>query len=193
MKLRLIGTALAFTLVTLTGPAMSAPPPGAPAGAPAGAMDPILAGPRPAGIAMAPCRADLSVDLLSISKPSGASTYVVNVIIRNAGTEAFSAPPIYTGIVVEATNGGTSAKISVPMGDISSLAPGAGRRLAAVLPRTAFDSFEFWGELRAYINYGPDAPRCGLDPNASNNELGMTNAQIRDWLTGATSMRTVRR
>ena len=131
-----------------------------------------------------PCRMDLSVESIDMRKSGTTGPISASMVIKNLGTEAFSASAQFTGAVLEATHGGTNAVTTIPAGDISFVRPGDTRRFSVNMPRTVFDSLEFSGELRGFINFGPDAPRCGLDRNPANNELRMSNEQVRAWFYG---------
>lgn len=140
-----------------------------------------------------PCRMDLSVDSIDMRKSGTTGPISASIVIKNVGTEAYNAPAIYAGAVLQATHGGTNAVTTFEAGDIVTLLPGRTRRFSVVMPRTVFDSLEFSGELRGFINFGPDAPRCGRDPNPANNELRMPNQQVRTWFYGTTPTVIVRR
>lgn len=140
-----------------------------------------------------PCRMDLSVDSIDMRKSGTTGPISASIVIKNVGTEAYNAPAIYAGAVLQATHGGTNAVTTFEAGDIVTLLPGRTRRFSVVMPRTVFDSLEFSGELRGFINFGPDAPRCGRDPNPANNELRMPNQQVRAWFYGTTPTVIVRR
>ena len=140
-----------------------------------------------------PCRMDLSVESIDMRKSGTTGPISASMVIKNLGTEAFSAPASFTGAVFEATHGGTNRVTTFPAGDISIVRPGDTRRFSITMPRTVFDSLEFSGELRGYINFGPDAPRCGRDPNPANDELRMSNEQVRAWLYGTAPTVIVRR
>jgi flagellar motor component MotA len=41
------------------------------------------------------------------------------------------------------------------------------------------------GTVRAYVTLNPAAPQCGTDADSANNELRLTNEQVRAWLRGS--------
>ena len=140
-----------------------------------------------------PCRMDLSVESIDMRKSGTTGPISASMVIKNLGAEEFSAPAQFTGAVFEATHGGTNAVTTIPAGDISFVRLGDTRRFRVNMPRTVFDSLEFSGELRGFINFGPDAPRCGRDRNPANDELRMSNEQVRGWFYSSEPTVIVRR
>jgi hypothetical protein len=142
---------------------------------------------------LGPCRADLSVESISLLKTGPTGPINISMVYKNVGTEAFDAPPRFTGAVIDTTSGATNLTTSHPASDIAVVRPNQSRRVSLTMPRTVFDTFEFAGEVRAWINFGPDAPRCGMDSNRSNDELRVSNRQVRDWLGGTALQVEIRR
>lgn len=187
----------AFSILALTSSgtlALAAPPasqtvsPDAVLGTPS--LRPLT--PAQADAARGPCRNDLSVDSIELSRRTPTGPMNIRVRYKNIGTEAFDAPPRFTAIVIETTHGGT-ARSERTSQDISRVLPGATQVFTILKPRTIFDTLEFSGEVRAFVNFGPDAPRCGMDPNPANDSLAMTNEQVRAWFYGTAPSVIVRR
>lgn len=131
-----------------------------------------------------PCRADLSIESIILKKSGPTGPLSINIVIKNVGSEAFNAPPRFTGAVIQTTNGASEAVTRRDVANIALIRPGESRRFATTLRRSVFDEVEFGGEVLAYLNFGPDAPRCGVDPNPDNDSLSVSNDQVREWLGG---------
>jgi hypothetical protein len=193
MKIHILSASI-IVLVTAASTVIAAPRANGPVAVPIGPVTPTIIPQGQRDALLGPCRMDLSVESIELRK-SGVvgGPFVANMIIKNIGTEAYDAPAMYAGAVFHATMGGSSIVTTTEAGDITLLQPGRTRRLTATIPQTAFDSTEFFGDLRGFINFGPDAPRCGRDRNPANDELRISFEQIRDWYNSPRQTVFVRR
>jgi hypothetical protein len=134
------------------------------------------------------CQADLSVESLELRK--AATVLSIRVVVANVGTERFIAQPRFTPTVtIETVNGATGVATQHRTGNLAQIMPGNQNRSATTLRRTAFGTGENVGTVRGYITLNPAAPECSTDADSTNNEMQLTNEQVRAWLRGsATSM-----
>lgn len=143
------------------------------------------------------CRADLSVESIELRKSGPAGPTSIRMVVRNVGSEAFSTSPVFAKAVIEVQDGATGATTRHAVGNIVLVRPGESRQSAVTLRRAGFGTFlpprNNAGEIRASVNFSPNAPRCGIDPNSANDQLVATHEQVRDWLRGPQPNVVVRR
>lgn len=143
------------------------------------------------------CRADLSVESIELRKSGPTGPTGIRMVVRNIGSEAFSTSPVFTKAVIEVQDGATGATTRHAVGNIVLLRPGESRQSAVTLRRAVFNTFlpprYNAGEIRASVNFSPNAPRCGIDRNSANDQLVATHEQVRDWLRGSQPNVFVRR
>jgi hypothetical protein len=174
MKLKQVSLISIIALCTYGSLAFGAPPAGQAVGPSATqAITPMNQQQRKA--VLVPCIVDLSIQRVRITRPTPTGPWLVGVIIKNLGTSAFDAPPAFTGLVVEETIG--TYVHGWPAGDISNVPAGA----EISMSYTIVHSEGAVRAVRAFLNFGPDAPACGLDINSANNALGFSGAQISEW------------
>ena len=132
------------------------------------------------------CRADLSVESIELRKAAASGPLSIRVVVANAGTERFFAPPRFMAVVtIETVNGATGVATQHRTGNIALMLPGNENRSATTLRRSAFGSGENVGTVRGYVTLNPAAPECGMDADSTNNEFLLTNEQVRAWLRGS--------
>jgi hypothetical protein len=132
------------------------------------------------------CQADLSVESIELRKNQGAGVLAIRVVVANVGTERFIAQPRFMPTVtIETVNGATGVATQHRTGNLAQILPGGENRSATALRRTAFGSGQNVGTVRAYVTLNPAAPQCGTDADSTNNELRLTNEQVRAWLRGS--------
>ena len=145
------------------------------------------------------CRTDLSVESIELRKSGSGPNAVTSIrmVVKNIGSEAFSTSPVFAKAVIEVQDGATGATIRHDVGNIVLVRPGERRRSAVTLRRGVFNTFlpahHNAGEIRASVNFSPNAPRCGIDQNSENNQLVATHEQVRDRLLGSQPNVFVRR
>lgn len=143
------------------------------------------------------CRADLSVESIELRKSGPTGPTSIRMVVRNVGSEAFSTSPVFAKAVIEVQDGATGATTRHAVGNIVLVRPGESRQSAVTLRRAVFNTFlpprNNSGAIRASINFSPNAPRCGIDPNSANDQLVATHEQVRDWLRGSQPNVFVRR
>lgn len=143
------------------------------------------------------CRADLSVESIELRKSGPTGPTSIRMVVRNVGSEAFSTSPVFAKAVIEVQDGATGAITRHAVGNIVVVQPGQSRQSAVTLRRAVFGTFmpprNNAGQIRASVNFIPNAPRCGIDPNSANDELVATHEQVRGWLRGSQANVFVRR
>lgn len=143
------------------------------------------------------CRADLSVESIELRKSGPTGPTSIRMVVRNVGSEAFSTSPVFAKAVIEVLDGATGETTRHAVGNIVLVRPGESRQSAVTLRRAVFGTFlpprNNAGQIRASVNFSPNAPRCGIDPNSANDELVATHEQVRDWLRGSQPNVFVRR
>ncbi len=143
------------------------------------------------------CRVDLSVESIELRKSGPTGPTSIRMVVRNVGSEAFSTSPVFAKAVIEVQDGATGATTRHAVGNIVLSQPGQSRQFAVTLRRAVFGTFmpprNNAGQIRASVNFSPNAPRCGIDPNNANDELVATHEQVRDWLRGSQPNVFVRR
>jgi hypothetical protein len=188
MKAHVNATLLLLTATTISSVALAAPPAsqtvtqGTVAKIPGSSL-----APRRADAPRTTCNVDLSVQRVRITRPTPTGSWDVGVIIKNLGTDAFNAPAIYTGLMIEETIGTYAHSWSA--GDITQVPAGA----EISMSYTISPAVGVVRPIRAYLNFGPDAPICGLDANASNNELILSGPLIAEWSASPRLATQVRR
>ena len=131
------------------------------------------------------CQADLSVESIELRKAASGGVLSIRVVVANVGTDRFYAQPRFMPVVtIETVNGATGVATQHPAGNIALILPGNERQSSTALRRTAFGSGQNVGTVRAYVTLNPSAPQCGTDADSTNNELRLTNEQVRAWLRG---------
>ncbi len=163
----------AATLTAVASLAFAAPPAG---------QTPVFQNPAtqapllPAKPKLGPCNVDLSVQRVRITRETPTSSnWLVNVAIKNVGSDAFDAPAAFTGLVVEETIG--TYVHGWPAGDITTVAPGAVISMSySIVSSTAPER-----SVRTFLSFGPDAPRCGVDGSSGNDQLIISGPQIAEW------------
>jgi len=149
------------------------------------------------GTEVGSCRADLSVESIELRKSGPTGPTSIRMVVKNTGTESFSTTPVFANAMIEIKNGATGAVTQHPVGNIVLIRPGQSQQLSVTLRRTVFDTFmpqrSSAGGVRASVNFSPNAPRCGMDPNSENDQLVATHEQVRDWLSGVQPFVFVRR
>lgn len=135
------------------------------------------------------CRTDLSVESIEMRKSGPNGPTSIRMVVRNVGSEVFSTSPVFAKAVIEVQDGATGATTRHAVGNIVLVRPGESRQSAVTLRRAVFGTFlpprNNAGEIRASVNFSPNAPRCGIDPNSANDQLVATHEQVRDWLRGS--------
>lgn len=143
------------------------------------------------------CKADLLVESIELRKSGPTGPTSIRMVVRNVGSEAFSTSPVFAKAVIEVQDGATGATTRHAVGNIVLVRPGESRQFAVTLRRAVFSTFlpprNNAGEIRASVNFSPNAPRCGIDPNSANDQLVATHEQVRDWLRGRQPKVVVRR
>ena len=130
------------------------------------------------------CQADLSVESIELRK--AATVLSIRVVVANVGTERFYAQPRFMPTVtIETVNGATGVATQHRTANLAQILPGNENRSATTLRRTAFGNGQNVGTVRAYVTLNPVAPECGTDADSNNNELRLTNEQVRAWLRGS--------
>lgn len=149
------------------------------------------------GTEVGSCRADLSVESIELRKSGPTGPTSIRMVVKNTGTESFSTTPVFAKAMIEMQNGATGAVTQHPAGNIVLIRPGQSQQLSVTLRRAVFDTFmpqrNSAGSVRASVNFSPNAPRCGIDPNSENDQLIATHEQVRDWLSGVQPFVFVRR
>jgi hypothetical protein len=139
--------------------------------------------PLPLGI----CRVDLSVERITVSRLPPGRGWNVAVTYKNIGLDAYDAPASFAGLVLEETIG--TYVHGWPVGDIASLEPGASVTLTQTISATSAAV----RPVRAYLNFGPDAPRCGIDTNRTNDQLSIAGDHLSEWSASSRPVLDVRR
>lgn len=143
------------------------------------------------------CRTDLSVESIELRKSGPTGPTSIRMVVRNVGSEAFSTSPVFAKAVIEVQDGATGATTRHAVHNIVLVRPGGIHQSSATLRRAEFNTFlpprNTAGEIRASVNFSPNAPRCGIDPNGANDELVATHEEVRGWLRGPQANVFVRR
>lgn len=144
-----------------------------------------------------PCKIDLSVESIELRKTGPTGPTSIRMVITNVGSEAFSTTPVFAKAVIEVQDGATGAITRHAVGNIVVVQPGQSRQFAVTLRREVFGTFlpprNNAGQIRASVEFSPNAPRCGIDPNSVNDELVATHEDVRGWLQGSQANVFVRR
>lgn len=133
-----------------------------------------------------PCRAELSVDRIEISRRADGSAFDITVTVRNSGTEAATGDSTASGGVLGIRLDLTSiyrprdeVVFTKQVANIDVLQPGTSRSYGFSLT-----SRELSGSARSInvrIDRGPDGPRCAYDARRNNDGLGISGTTMRDW------------
>jgi len=147
----------------------------------------------------APCRVDLAITSITLTKLSRPGYARVDFEVVNLGPSAWNsgANQQLANLVVHNNNTGADYTLSVPFG---------GRRIArnerAALVRSttianAWDTHEFGGTVSASLAFGPDnaidGNTCNDDTNAANNTFNLTTEQVWAFVASARTTQTFRR
>ena len=131
-----------------------------------------------------PCRAELSVDRLDVSRSADGTTYTVNVTISNIGTEpavgAQTNAGGVLGVALEVTDVRRVQSYSAQVADIDIIHPATSRTFSGTIPAREVQAQST--QILARINRGPDGPRCAYDARRNNDGMGISVSTMRAWL-----------
>lgn len=131
-----------------------------------------------------PCRAELSVDRVEVSRRADSSAYDFTVTVRNSGTEAATGVDGttrgYLGLRIDVSSSyqpRPAVSYSAQVANIDVIAPGASRSYgfsvsARNIPRQSRD-------VSIRLDRGPDGPRCAYDARRNNDGLGIAFATMK--------------
>ena len=134
-----------------------------------------------------PCRAELSVDRVEVSRSADGSSYNITATIKNSGTEAATGARTAAGGVLglrlDVTSiytGRSQIAFTQQIADIDVIDAGSSRSYGVSvssrnIPRDSRD-------ITLRIDRGPDGPRCAYDARSNNDGLGIDERTMRAWL-----------
>jgi hypothetical protein len=137
--------------------------------------------------ATGPCRAELSVDRIEISRRADRSAYDITVTVKNSGTEPATGTSggsrSVLGLKLEVNSLYTPRSqltYTAQVADIDVVNAGASRSYgfsvsATNIPRGSRD-------IIVRIDRGPDGPRCAYDSRVNNDALSVSEATMRGSL-----------
>ncbi|MEQ1499220.1 MAG: hypothetical protein ABL914_11205 [Novosphingobium sp.] len=145
-----------------------------------------ITAPAPTG----PCRADLRVGRIDISRGADGRSYNVTATIENVGTEAATGPNGILGVSLEVRSNVSlrETHYSAPIGNIDVIHPGTSRSYSGSVSNGVIRPSSRY--LSARINRGPDGPRCVYDSVPSNDALAVTISTADSWLRAGHSVYT---
>ena len=128
-----------------------------------------------------PCRAELSVDRLDVSRSADGTTYTVNVTISNIGTEPAEGAQTNAGgvlgVALEVTDLRRVQSYSAQVADIDIIHPATSRTFSGTIPAREVQAQST--QILARINRGPDGPRCAYDARRNNDGMGISVSTMR--------------
>ena len=139
------------------------------------------------------CNTDLSIESIEMQKTTPTGVTSIRMNVRNVGSETFSSAPVYAKAVIEMRNGAANRTTQRSSANVTVIRPGASFQSSVTLRRSVFNGFRSGDEIRVSLVFSPGAPRCGLDADASNDQLTASYQQVRDWLNGGSRIVFVRR
>lgn len=134
--------------------------------------------------ATGPCRAELSMQRVELSRSADGANFNVSVTIANIGSEP--APTVQAsadrvlGISIEVTSTARTRMYFGQIADIDIIHPGTSRTFTGTFPARFLNTGT--REITARIDRGPDGPRCAYDARANNDGLGVSGPTVRSWL-----------
>ena len=135
----------------------------------------------PASAETGPCKAELSMQRLEVSRSPDGAFYNVTATIANIGTEAAVGSETKAGGVL-----GVSLEVQGPervrtyftqAADIILIHPGARQTFSGSIPVREVRRY-LSRQITARINRGPDGPRCAYDARRNNDGMGISIADI---------------
>jgi hypothetical protein len=142
--------------------------------------------------ATGPCLAELSMDRVEITRRSDGSAYDITVTVRNSGSEAATGDATASGgvlgIRIDITSiyrPRTEVIFTKQVANISVIRAGTSQSYGFSLSNR-----ELTGEAReitAWIDRGPDGPRCAYDARRNNDGLGVSGMAMREWFAAGNS------
>ena len=138
----------------------------------------------PASAETGPCKAELSVDQLEISRSADGAFYNVTVTISNIGTEAAvgseTAAGGVLGVALDVKDLRRVRSYFAQAADIGIIHPGTSRTFSGAIP--AREVTRQSTQITALIDRGPDGPRCTYDARRNNDGMGISVSTMRNWL-----------
>lgn len=135
----------------------------------------------PASAETGPCKAELSMQRMEVSRSTDGAFYNVTVTIANIGTEAAVGSDTNAGGVL-----GVSLEVQGPSrartyftqaADIILIHPGARQTFSGSIPVREVQYLS--REITGRIDRGPDGPRCAYDARRNNDGLGISIADMK--------------
>lgn len=131
-----------------------------------------------------PCRAELSVDRIEISRRADRSAYDITVTVRNSGTEAATGTDRttrgYLGIRLDVTtrpNPPRTVVFSDQVVDIDVINAGASRSYGFSV--SGRDIQIPYRDITLRLDRGPDGPRCAYDARPNNDALSISGQAMK--------------
>lgn len=138
----------------------------------------------PASAETGPCRAELSMQRLEVSRSPDGAFYNVTVTIANIGTEAAvgsqTAAGGVLGVALEVKNLRRVQSYFAQAADIVIIHPLTSQRFSGSIPASEVNRQST--QITARINRGPDGPRCAYDARVNNDGIDISVSRMRDWL-----------
>ncbi len=135
----------------------------------------------PASAETGPCKAELSMQRIEVSRSTDGAFYNVTVTIANIGTEAAVGSGTDAGGVL-----GVSLEVQGPerartyytqAADIILIHPGTSQTFSGSIPVREVQYLS--RQIAARINRGPDGPRCAYDARRNNDGLAISIADMK--------------
>ena len=135
----------------------------------------------PASAETGPCKAELSMQRIEVSRSTDGAFYNVTVTIANIGTEAAVGSQTNAGGVL-----GVSLEVQGPerartyftqAADIILIHPGTRQTFSGSIPVREVQYLS--RQIAARINRGPDGPRCAYDARRNNDGLAISIADMK--------------
>ena len=148
----------------------------------------------PASAETGPCKAELSVDQVDISRSADGARYNVTVTISNIGTEAAVGSQTSAGgvlgVALEVKNLRRVRSYFAQAADIVLIHPGTSQTFSGSIPAAEVQRQST--QITALIDRGPDGPRCAYDARRNNDGMGISVSTMRDWLAAGNASYTAR-
>ena len=135
----------------------------------------------PASAETGPCKAELSMQRMEVSRSTDGESYNVTVTIANIGTEAAVGSGTDAGGVL-----GVSLEVQGPerartyftqAADIILIHPGTSQTFSGSIPVREVQYLS--RQIAARINRGPDGPRCAYDARRNNDGLAISISDMK--------------
>ncbi len=135
----------------------------------------------PASAETGPCKAELSMQRLEVSRSTDGAFYNVTVTIANIGSEAAVGSDTNAGgvlgVSLEVLGPSRARTYFTQAADIILIHPGARQTFSGSIPVREVQYLS--REITGRINRGPDGPRCAYDARRNNDGLGISVADMK--------------